>query len=409
MDLLTVYALTLLVAVLISGMADRSVVSTAVVFLLVGFAVGWAGWLGPTMDSQLVTTLATFALFSILFTDGMRAGLGDVASAWRLPGRALLLGMPLTLLAIAILARVVVGLTWQESFLIGAALSPTDPVFAAAIVGRKEVPHQLRQLLNVESGVNDGLALPVVVIMLAIAGEESPHVGTLLGEMAGGITIGFLLPWLVVKLERRRFLGAADLYKPLLALAIGLALYAITNALHWNEFLSAFVGGITLATVSPEVRDAYHQLGEIIAELLKLAALLLFGVLISVELFKGMTVAGGVFIVLTLLLPRTLALGLALLGSRLSWQEQLVAAWFGPKGFASVVYGLLILKSDVTNGPQLFHLIACVAGLSIIVHSSTDVAIARWFQERNLGEKTTVHDELSAALESEALEELDEP
>ncbi|MCA9266565.1 MAG: cation:proton antiporter, partial [Planctomycetales bacterium] len=223
------------------------------------------------------------------------------------------------------------------------------------------------------------------------------------------IAFGFLLPWLVVKLERQRFLRATGLYKPLLALAIGLTLYAITITLHWNEFLAAFIGGITLATISPEVRDAYHRLGEILAELLKLAALLLFGVLISVELFRVTTVADCVFIILTLLVARTLALGLALLGSRLSWRERLVAAWFGPKGFASVVYGLLILNSDLSDGRRLFHLIACVAGLSIILHSSTDVAIARWFVGRTPAKQPSLHDKRSASSESETLEKLDEP
>ena len=180
-----VFALTLLLAVLVSDLADRTILSTAVLFLLAGFTAG-EGMLGIvrlTPEAPAVAVLAELALFSVLFTDGMRVGLKDLASAWRLPGRALLFGLPLTLLGTAMVARWVAGLTWAESFLVGAVLSPTDPVFAAAIVGRQEVPARLRQLLNVESGLNDGLALPIVLAMLAVVGSRAVQ---LVGGGAGG-------------------------------------------------------------------------------------------------------------------------------------------------------------------------------------------------------------------------------
>ena len=116
--------------------------------------------------------IAELALFSVLYTDGMRAPVRDLVSAWRLPGRALLLGLPLTLLGTALLARYVVGLSWAESILIGAALSPTDPVFAAAIVGREGIPSRLRFLLNVESGLNDGLALAIALFHSSLSLRE---------------------------------------------------------------------------------------------------------------------------------------------------------------------------------------------------------------------------------------------
>ena len=138
--------------------------------------------------------------------------------------------------------------------------------------------------------------------------------------------------------------------------------------------------GSRSATISLEVRDAFHRFGEIVAELLKLAALSLFGALVSIEVLRGTSLAGYLFIGLSLFV-RPVALGIALFGSRLDRRERLAAAWFGPKGFASVVYGLLIFNSGVTHGKLLFHLIACVVGLSIVVHSSTDVVTARRFKD----------------------------
>ncbi|WP_026341929.1 cation:proton antiporter [Actinomadura atramentaria] len=135
----------------------------------------------------LVSELAELALFAVLFTDGMHAAWKDLRGAWRLPGRALGWGLPLTLLITALLARYVVGLGWVESLLIAAILTPTDPVFAAALVGNDRVPPRLRHLLNVESGVNDGLVLPFVVLFLAVArGSDDLHLGELGGELVPG-------------------------------------------------------------------------------------------------------------------------------------------------------------------------------------------------------------------------------
>lgn len=120
--------------------------------------------------------LAELALFSVLFTDGQRIGVRDLTLAWKLPGRALLLGMPLTFLVTGVLAVVVAGLPWPEALLVAAVLAPTDPVFAAAIVGREEVPGRMRHLLNVESGLNDGLALPVVLVLLGRSGRPRSRV-----------------------------------------------------------------------------------------------------------------------------------------------------------------------------------------------------------------------------------------
>jgi NhaP-type Na+/H+ or K+/H+ antiporter len=273
----------------------------------------------------------------------MRAGIRDIAGAWRLPGRALLLGLPLTLGAGALLARVLVGLPWAESFLLGAALNATDPVLAAALVGHRDVPRRLRQLLNVESALNDGLALPVVVVLLALLSCHDAHPGALVGEAALGIAIGAALPWAVIALERMRLFGVAPQYQPLAGFAIGLLVFAVASLTHANLFLAAFASGVTLASMSQEIRAAFAQVGEVLTELLKLAALLVFGSLISPAFLAEIPARGYLFALLMLVAVRPIALAVALFGSRLDWREWVAAAWFGPKGFASVVYGLLIL------------------------------------------------------------------
>lgn len=382
--LLLAFSGVLLVAVLVSSLAHRTILSTAVLFLVAGFLLG-DGVLGVISIGEgddSVSVLAELALFAVLFTDGMRVGWQDLRKAYALPGRALLVGLPLTLLATALFAKFIVGLDWPESLLLGAVLAPTDPVFASALVGNDKVPRRLRHLLNVESGVNDGLALPFVVVLLAVSqGAKDLHAPVLARELVVGILIGIVVPYVAIKLEQTRLFKVSARYEPLNAVAIGLLVLALAKVIDGNLFLAAFAAGITVATVGQAQRESFEEFGELIAEILKLAALLVFGVLITPTFIGEISLGGWVFAVLAIFVARPLALALSFVGAKLNMREQAAAMWFGPKGFASVVYGLLVLDSGIPEGDLLFHLIAITIVMSIILHSSTDVLVARWFDE----------------------------
>src|SRR5574338_1143407 len=165
--LLLVFALVLFVGVLISCRARESILSISVLFLIAGGVIGVGGWGIAKPNRDLLYHVAEVALFSVLFTDGMNTGgLKWVAKHWHLSGRALLLGMPLTIGGIALIGHWLLGVGWTASVLAGAILSPTDPIFASSIFSFDAVPHRVKNVLNLESGLNDGLALPVVLIML---------------------------------------------------------------------------------------------------------------------------------------------------------------------------------------------------------------------------------------------------
>lgn len=384
--LLTAFAALLLLAVLLSNLAHRTVLSTAALFLVGGFLLGdgVTGVVAVKPGEGIVSGLAELALFAVLFTDGMHAGWKDLRSAWRLPGRALGWGLPLTLVVTALLARYVVGLGWVESLLIAAVLTPTDPVFAAALVGNDRVPPRLRHLLNVESGVNDGLILPFVVLFLAVAqGSGDLHLGELGSELAVGLAIGVAVPWAAIMLERTRLFAISAKYEPLNAVAIGLLVLALGKATHGNLFLAAFAAGITVATIGDRHREAFTEFGELVAELLKLAALLVFGALLTPAFLGDFGWAGWVFAVLALVVARPVAIWVSFWRSGLTVREQGAVMWFGPKGFASVVYGLLVLESGIGAADQIFHLVAATIVLSILAHSSTDIVVARGFDEEH--------------------------
>ncbi|MEU2824579.1 cation:proton antiporter [Streptomyces bacillaris] len=390
MVLVIVFGVALLVAVLLSGLAARSVLSTSLLFLVGGALVsdGFLGLIHITPDSDIVRVTADLALFAVLFTDGMRVSFPALRQAWRNPARALGLGLPLAFVGVALLAHFLVGLDWTTSFLVGAVLAPTDPVFASAIVGREEVPARLRQLLNIESGVNDGLALPFVLILIAAAAPtghaEDVGFASIGGELLLGLVFGVTLPLLVHWLVRFRLLGAEPRLQPLLPLAVAVILYAACHLTHANPYLAAFSAGAVIVTVAPEAKTAFEPLGEALAELAKFAALLVFGALLTPHLFGELPIGGYAVAVLAIFLIRPASLLLSLVGTDFDRKEKLTAAWFGPKGFASVVYGLLVLQADIPQGEEAFTLIAITIAFSIVAHSSTDVPIARIFDVEKL-------------------------
>lgn len=390
MVLVAVFGVALLVAVLLSGLAARTVLSTSLLFLVGGALVsdGFLRLIHITPDSGIVSVTADLALFAVLFTDGMHVSLPRLRANWRNPARALGLGMPLAFVFMGLAAHFLAGLDWTTAFLVGAVLAPTDPVFASAIVGRSEVPPKLRQLLNVESGVNDGLALPVVLVLIAAAGPSADGMeaepGTIAVELLLGLVFGIVLPLAVSGLVRFRLLGAEPKLQPLLPLATGIILYAACHLTHANPYLAAFSAGAVVAHVSPRAKKSFAPLGEAVAELAKFAALLVFGALLTPRLFADLSLGGYAAVILAIFLVRPASLLLSLLGTRISRREKLVAAWCGPKGFASVVYGLLVLQSQIPQAKEAFTLIAVCIAFSIIAHSSTDVPIARAFDVEDL-------------------------
>lgn len=378
MALVLAFGVVLLISVSLSGLAARSVLSTALLFLVAGALIGPGGFglVQQSAEDGIVAVLADVALFTVLFTDGQRANVAALRENWQLSGRALGLGMPLTMVGIAIPAHYLANLDWPTSFLLGAILSPTDPVFASALVGRSDIPLRLRRLLNVESGLNDGLALPFVLIFLAMAKHESSHLGTVLLELVLGLVVGVGVAALVALMWRSKIMTAEPRLQPLGPLSIALVVYSVCHLTHANPYLAAFAAGSTLATMDHVAAESFEPFGDLLSEITKFAALLLFGTLITPTRISHLGWQEWLVAVLAIVLVRPASMLVSLLRTPMPRSERLTAAWFGPKGFASVVYGLLVLQAGIPEGEKLFDLIAITIALSIVLHSSTDVPVA---------------------------------
>ncbi|PXY22211.1 cation:proton antiporter [Prauserella muralis] len=377
MALVLAFGAVLLLSVSLSGLAARTVLSTALLFLLAGALLGQGGFGVVHIPEGAATTLADLALYTVLFTDGQRANLAALREGWRLSGRALGLGMPLIMVGVAVPAHFLAGLDWPTALLVGAILAPTDPVFASIIVGRKDIPLRLRRLLNVESGLNDGLALPFVLIFIAVAKHQSPHPGQLVLELVLGLGLGIAITALVTLAWRLPLLSAEPRLQPLGPLAIAVVLYAACDLTHANPYLGAFAAGSALATLDRTAARHFHPFGDLLSELTKFAALLVFGALITPDRISDLSWGAWLVALLAIFVVRPASILLSMLRTRLTATERAAAAWFGPKGFASAVYGLHALHAGISGGQAVFDLVAITIALSVVLHSTTDVPFAK--------------------------------
>lgn len=377
---LGLFAAILLAATLLSAFAQRTAFSTAVLFIAAGFAAGSSGlgWVHLDHGSDTVQALATVALFCVLYSDGMEAGAAILRRIWGLSARALLVGMPLSIAIAAAIAVSALGLTWTQALLVSAVLAPTDPVFASGLVRRDDVPTRLRQLLNVESGLNDGLALPVVVVLLGLLGAPEPGIGRLILDVAGGAALGIALAFAAAALRRCAHTPLPRIQASLFVLSVGVLAFALAQALEVNLYLCAYCAGATLATRAPRTARTFAPAGEYLSELSKFATLFAFGVLLPTWAFTDIGWSGWLFVAGLLLVARPVSIAVSLAGTQMPVHERMAAAWFGPKGFASVVYALMVAASHVPRAGKLFELAAVAVTVSIVAHSTTDVPIARW-------------------------------
>jgi sodium/hydrogen antiporter len=378
---------------LLSGLARRSILSLTALFVLAGFVLGQGatGVLEFKPASGLVSDLASVTLIVILFRDGLDVEGELLQSHWRLPLRKLVIAMPITAIVVALAAHLLVGLTWTESLLLGALLSPTDPVLSSGVVSDPRVPRVIRHSLNLESGLNDGLALPAVLAFAAALQTENGHfqwwhfvlqdigLGFAFGLACG--LIGSLLMPRDEQSNRNRPIPAHQ--KALYGLGLAFATYSATALPpRGNGFIAVFVAAIVIGIRRPDLRRHFTERAEELIEILKLAIFAVFGSLLSLHgLFTDGWGAVAV-VAVTFLLARPLAIWAALAGTRLENATKAFMAWFGPKGVATMAFSLLILARPITAGARIFNIAALTVFASIVLHGISDTPGTNWIARR---------------------------
>ncbi len=378
----------LLAAAALSGWLRGTVLSISVLSVAAGIVLAELDVVSVDPAEKSVLYIVELALVLTLFADGLLVEDELLREHWTPAALALVIAMPLTLAFVAIAAKgLFPQLSWQEALLLGAVLSPTDPVVTSTVVTDERIPATVRHTLNLESGLNDGLALPLVLFFLALAtGAESAGTEALRlsGEAVAGACVGVALAlgaaWLWPRLPRG---GIEHKYVGIYALAIAFLAFGVAEVTGWaNGLIAVFVGGIAFAVARHSLPGEYLEFNETLSALFQVITFTMFGALIAATGWDGSTLRLVAFIAFVLLVARPVAVLLAFLPIREPMPNKLFIAWFGPKGVASMLFALLVLSSTDANRSLVFDAASFTIITSIVVHGLTDTvgasALARW-------------------------------
>jgi NhaP-type Na+/H+ or K+/H+ antiporter len=376
----------------LSARLERFDVTAPIIFVLAGVLLthGPLAVLSVTPAPELVKGLAEATLVLVLFSDASRVGLRELRADAGLYGRLLGIGLPLTiglgtLLALALFS----GMSIWLALLVGAALAPTDAALGAGMIVNPAVPARIRRLINVESGLNDGIATPFVLVALAGAQTaEHAHAsgpGKAVVELVVGLAIGLAVGgawgWLVSVARRRGW--AAESFAGPAVLGLAVCAYASALALHGNGFIAAFTGGLAYGAMGGQRGARLVPFVEETGALVSLLVWLAFGAVAVATAAQNLTWQVALYAVLSLTVIRMAPVAIALAGARLGRATVVLVGWFGPRGLASVVFALLALEDlGQPAASQAVAVITVTVLLSVVAHGATADPLARRFGPR---------------------------
>jgi sodium/hydrogen antiporter len=370
----------------LSARLERFEVTAPITFVLAGVLLthGPLAPLGVAPSHETVKALAEGTLVLVLFSDASRVSVHDLRPDAGLYARLLGAGLPLTIgLGTVTALALFHGMGGWLALVVGAALAPTDAALGAGMMTNPAVPGRIRRLINVESGLNDGIATPVVLIAVAgagSAGHGSSGPGVALAEMAAGVLIGVVVGGaggLAVKTGRRRDWVAEGFAGPAV-LALAVCCYACSLALRGNGFIAAFTGGLAFGAAGGGRGERLVPFVEDTGGLVSLLVWLAFGAVAVVPAMQGLTWQTVGYAVLSLTVIRMAPVALVLAGARLGRAAVAFIGWFGPRGLASVIFALVALEDlgEHAAGTAV-SVIAATVLLSVVVHGATADPLSR--------------------------------
>ncbi|MEM7195872.1 MAG: sodium:proton antiporter [Pseudomonadota bacterium] len=373
---------------LFSSKLQSSSITPPILFTFVGLGMGAFGFDIFRIDvtHQGIQVLLEITLILVLFSDAARIDLNRLREFHRIPRRMLIVGMPLTIvLGTAVAYGLPLGLTFCEAGLLAAILTPTDAALGQAVVSSKSVPERMRVGLNVESGLNDGIALPIVLVFASIASALATHDNqqwlvfglsqVTLGPLAG-VVVGWSSAWLLRRFRDSGWVSEGG--EGIVALCTAGLCFMIAEVVHGNGFISAFVGGLVFGHMNRKRSHFLFEFVEAEGQILTNGAFFLFGALLLPQVLMEFHVWNWVFAVFALTAMRMLPVHLSLRGLSLSLPTSLFLGWFGPRGLASILFLLLVLEETVLpNGETISYVVLAAVVLSVLAHGITAAPLAK--------------------------------
>lgn len=394
-------ALIIAIAVFVFGLVSRRIEQLALTapMLFTGLGVLISPLLlnlsEHDVSAQGLKTIAEFTLILILFTDASQIKRKHLVKFEILPIRLLAIGLPLTIIAGSWAAHSLLGISWLSAALLAVILTPTDAALAQSIFDHEEIDESLRHSVSVESGLNDGLALPILLLVLALISAESVleinhwhWFGFFLQQVfvgAGiGIGVGRLGGYLVQTASERQLMS--PVYQRLSSLSLAVLAFTVSESLNGNGFISAFMAGLFLQSHRTIVIQRLKEFGAAEGQLLSLLMFFLFGLIYIPEALPLLDWTIATYALLSLSVIRIVPVFISLFGSGLSFKQQSFLAWFGPRGIASILYLLLAVDElgfadKIDHYPQLFATTVLTVFLSIILHGLSTGLWGRAFKQ----------------------------
>ncbi len=383
-----IVAVVLTLAALLSRAVQAAPLSFPIIFLGIGLLLGAYGVVDVDVHSPLLEVVAIVSLALVLFLDAVNVQVDELRAEWYVPVLTLGPGTLLIIGGVAAAAYWLLGVTVLQAVLLGAILASTDPIVLRDVLRDERIPRSVRRALGIESGMNDLVTLPIVLVLIALLTADGRTPGDwamyltrlfVLGPLVG-LAVGGIGSWLMGRIDA--WVGIGREYQALYGLGLVLACYTAGEATGSSGFLAAFFGGLSITLFNMTLCDCFMDYGETTAEMMMLLAFVLFGVVLAGLLPHAPLVMGSALAALALLVVRPLAMGLVLLPAKMSAAARLFIGWFGPRGLSSLLLALLVVHAHVPHAEALLSVVGVVVVASVILHGVTGTPLASLYGRR---------------------------
>jgi NhaP-type Na+/H+ or K+/H+ antiporter len=392
-DLATIAGFAFLYS-LIASRLEQSRLNGALVYVLAGFIFSThvLGWVNIEIGGEALKTLAELTLALVLFTDSANTNLVTLRRVEKIPIRLLLIGLPLTIaLGMGLGALVFPALGFFEVALLATILAPTDAALGKAVVTNPSVPDSVRESLNVESGLNDGICVPVLLFFLALAvgDAESGRAAELMAELTAqaigiGVLVGILGGYFGSRMVRycsaHRWVEGPWLQIPVIALA--LLCFATAQEFEGSGFIACFVAGLIFGGFETAHKESFLDAAEGIGNSMALITWFVFGVAALGLTWQHLDWRIFLYALLSLTVVRILPVFISVIGMKLRWDTRLFLGWFGPRGLASIVFVVLVQDKELSGAEILLPTVGTTILLSVLLHGLTANPLSRKYGAR---------------------------
>lgn len=345
------------------------------------------------MSHESYELLAELALAIVLFVGASKADLSVLKSSAAIPFRLLLVGLPLTILFGVVFGYFVFDeFGWIELAILATVLAPTDAALGEAVVTNKAVPPKIREALNVESGLNDGISVPVFLLLLALykaTGNDSVTWEFGLGLFAKEIGLGLVIGFLIMIIGAKLLVYAhskdwiAEEWKPIIVVALTFTTFTIAQLVGGSGFIACFTGGFIYGIINKKYGSELLKHAEGAGNSLTFIIWMIFGSFVITTYYEQFTLQIFIYAVLSLTIVRIVPVLISLIGVRGTLKEKLFIGWFGPRGLASIVFAIMLLEVKLPHLDKVIPTILCTVFLSVILHGITANPMARSFKKKS--------------------------